>query len=266
VTVPGQKTENGKLVSGYIDAEVIADKAGDDYNIGPSIFSVPGFAGTPKYTGFYGKSFSQMTGGFIGEKPQITKDDLEKAKKSLTESITKEIDDSLKSKIPAGFILVEDATQEKIMTPVFSAKIGDNLAVFSGQVSAESKGIIFKVADLERFAHQYFSSQTQNNPSFLKENKKIQTGSLKINYSADKLDLPKGKLFLNLTVKVKIFTDLDLDLLKKDLAGFSQKEISDFFEKQAQINKVEVKLWPFWVKNIPNNPEKIKIELMFLEP
>lgn len=259
--VPGAKIEKGELVPSYIDAEVEADKAGEEYNIGPSIFSIPGFAGTPKYTRFYAESFSQMTGGFIGEKPQITKEDLEKAESSLNERILKEILDALKIKMPQDYILIDDAFQIKILETTFSAKSGENLALFNGKIKASSQGIIFRPSALESVSNQYIDSQIQKNLSLIEENKKVKEGSLKINYSVEKLETEKGKLFLNLEVNKESFTDLDLDLLRENLADKNRAEISKFFEDQPQIAKVEIKLWPFWVRKIPKNIEKIKIEL-----
>jgi len=262
VVVPGAKTEKGKLVASYIDAKVIADKAGDDYNIGSSTFSIPGFVGTPKYTGFYAKSFSQMVGGFVGEMPQVTKEDLEKAKNTITDDVLKELRNSFKNKISTDFLLIDGASQEKITEVSFSAKSGDNLATFNVNISAFSQGLVFKTSDLENFTKEYLIVQIQKTPAFTQGNKKIKEGSLKTNSFVDKLELNKGKLSLNLEINAKIYTDIDQDLLKKSLASMSRGEISNFFENQPQITRVEVKLWPFWVRKIPKNIERIEIESM----
>ena len=261
VVVPAATIGKGKLVASYIDAEVIADKAGEDYNIGPSVFSIPGFAGTPKFTGFYGKSFTSMTGGFIGEKPQITKEDMDNASKSLTEQVLKEVKQNLVNQIPPGFVLADGASSEKILNVDNSAKVGDNLSSFTVKINAVSQGIIFKKSDIENLVRDYLNAYIQKEPALAAGNKKIQEGSLKINYYVDRLDLAKGKLFLNPVIKAMVFSDLNLDLFKTDLRGMGQKEISDFFNNQPEIDRVEVKLWPFWVRKIPNNVEKIKMGL-----
>ncbi|GAI28904.1 unnamed protein product, partial [marine sediment metagenome] len=81
ITIPGGHYENGKFVPGYLDVQVKADQPGLEYNIDPSTFSIPGFAGTARYTKFYGKSFQAMTGGFSEEVPQVTQEDLDQAQK-----------------------------------------------------------------------------------------------------------------------------------------------------------------------------------------
>src|SRR4030043_705672 len=76
VTIPGATNEGGKFVPGQIDIKVVADQPGKEYNIAPTKFSIPGFAGTEKYTKFYGESFETMTGGFQEEVAKVTEKDL----------------------------------------------------------------------------------------------------------------------------------------------------------------------------------------------
>jgi len=61
IVVPGADASSGKIVPGSTTVEVIASEPGNEYNIGPSTFSIPGFKGTPKYLAFYGESFSAFT-------------------------------------------------------------------------------------------------------------------------------------------------------------------------------------------------------------
>ena len=43
ISVPGARVENGKTIAGAIDVEVIADKAGQVYNVAPGKFTIPAF-------------------------------------------------------------------------------------------------------------------------------------------------------------------------------------------------------------------------------
>ncbi|MBI5152986.1 MAG: hypothetical protein HZA36_00780, partial [Parcubacteria group bacterium] len=56
VTIPGAKTTGGTIILSSIDVPVTADQPGAPYNIGATSFTIPGFEGSPKYKGFYGKS------------------------------------------------------------------------------------------------------------------------------------------------------------------------------------------------------------------
>jgi hypothetical protein len=63
VTVPGMTDVSGKKEPGAIEADVIADQVGAEYNIEPTTFTIPGFKGGPKYAKFSAKSMKSMSGG-----------------------------------------------------------------------------------------------------------------------------------------------------------------------------------------------------------
>ncbi|HUX81175.1 MAG TPA: hypothetical protein VMV38_02555, partial [Candidatus Paceibacterota bacterium] len=57
VTVPKGTTTK----PGSISVKVYADKEGDSYNVGPTSFTIPGFAGTPQESEVYARSSDAMT-------------------------------------------------------------------------------------------------------------------------------------------------------------------------------------------------------------
>jgi len=124
ITVPGGVYEKGKLQPGYIDVGVVADQAGEEYNIGPATFSIPGFVGTAKYTAFYGKSFEAMSDGFIGDVPQILSDDISKAKEILLASAIEEGKISLENKISSDFVLLKEAVSFEVISATSSLLAG----------------------------------------------------------------------------------------------------------------------------------------------
>jgi len=254
VTIAGGHYEKGKLVPGFTDIEVVADQPGPEYNIGPSTFSIPGFAGTPRYTAFYGKSFDPMTGGIREETPIITQEDLDRAKKILEEKALEESKTALKNKIPAEFDFLEEASKAEITETFSLARPGAELEKFSYQVKAKSRALVFKSSDIENFANEFILSQ-------IPQQKRIYRESLKVNYSLQATDFELGKITLSLSSETKIYSPLDEVSLKKVLRGKSLAETQIFLENQPQITKAMVKFWPFWIKKVPENIEKIKIKL-----
>lgn len=256
VTIPGGKYEEGKFVPGYLDIKVRADQAGPEYNVGPSTFSIPGFAGTDRYTKIYGKSFQDMTGGLREEVPQVSQEDLDRAEKVLEERALKESEASLKEKISSEFILLEGAIDSEILETFSLARPKDELEKFKFQVKARSIALVFKKEDLENFARDFIPSQVS-------ETKKFSEKSLKLDSLAEVIDLKTGKITLSLKTEAKIYSDIDQSNLKKALLGKSLAETKLFLENQPQITKVEVKSWPFpWIKNVPKDVEKIEIKLI----
>jgi len=254
ITIPGGHYENGKFVPGYLDAQVKADQPGPEYNIGPSTFSIPGFAGTARYTKFYGKSFQAMTGGLKEEESQVTQEDLDQAQKTLEEKALQNCKVALKEKISPEFILLEEILDSEIIETFSLAKPKEELEKFSFQVKAKSQALVFKSEDVENFARDFILSQ-------IPESKKIYQESLKINYLPETSDLKLGKIILSLNMEAKIYSDIDQINLKKGLEGKSLAEAKLFLEDQPQITQVLVKFWPFWVKKVPEDIEKIEIKL-----
>ena len=53
IVVPGTTVVGGSPQPGAIEAEVVADQAGSEYNIDQTKFTIPGFSGGPKFDKFY---------------------------------------------------------------------------------------------------------------------------------------------------------------------------------------------------------------------
>ena len=137
---------------GYIDIQVKADRPGEEYNIEPATFSLPGLAGLPQYYSVYGKSSSAMTWGFKGEAPQIKQEDPDEAKKILLEEAGKQIKDDLANKIPENSILLDEATFQEIITASSSAPVGAEVNSFIFDLKIKIKTIVFTRSDLDDFA------------------------------------------------------------------------------------------------------------------
>ncbi len=253
VTIPGGHYEKGKLVLGQIDIEVIADQPGEDYNIEPTTFSIPGFAGTAKFTFFYAKSFSNMTGG--GTVAQVTEKDLERAEKVLLDSLEKAGNDSLLMKAGEGFILLDKALKQESQESSSSVEAGREAENFNYKVKIKSKVLVFKEQDLKDFAKNYISSQ-------IEEDKKLHTESIETNYSAKKIDLESGKINLFLEFSGDIYSDIDVLSLKRALSNKLFDEAKILLENQLGITSFQIELYPFWLKRVPDNIDKISVDLI----
>lgn len=243
----------------YKDVKAVADAPGEKYNIEPSTFSVPGLVGHPQYTFVYAKSFESMKGGLKKEASEVTQEDLKKAEEILKEKAVKEIKDALKDKIPPEFIVLEGAVKTEILEIFSLARAGAELEKFTFQVKAEAITISFKKEDLENFSKEFIISK-------IPADKKIDQKSLKIDYLPETINLKAGKISLSLNLKAKIYSDIDEISLKQGLSGKSLAEAQFFLQNQPQINRAEVKLWPFWVKQVPQELEKIKLKISIDPP
>jgi hypothetical protein len=264
--IPGGHRVKGKFIAGFADIKVRAAEAGEDYNIGPSTFSIPGFKGTPKYTYFYGKSSSPMAGGFRGEVSQVTERDIEKAKSTLSGKLKEESKNFLKKTVPADYVLLDEAIFQDITEGNNSAKAGSEAKSFNLQVKVKSQGIGFKKSDMNKFVQEFIASN-------ISEDEEFQKDSLEVNYSLGSsfsqgggniADILKsGEIALAVKIKAKVYKKIDLIKLKKALSDKPLREAMTFLKDLPYITKVKNKSWLFLKKKIPDDINKIELELNF---
>lgn len=265
VMIPGQTNESGKLKPGEINIRVIADESGEQYNIGPDTFSIPGFAGTDKYTKFYAKSFQAFIGGSSQEALQVTAADFNNAESDLIKRAKSETEDLLKNELQAESIssvfgFLEKATQTEIIEKSSSAKAGDVANEFNVQVKAKSKTLLFKKEDIENFVKNHILAK-------IPEGKKIHESSLKIDFSSESVNFASGTAQLSLKITVDIYSDMDERAIKNNVSGKSLSEIKVFLANQPEIKNVLVKMQPFWISKAPKDIDRVSIKTSFnLEP
>jgi len=250
IIVPGAEIQDGEKAPSYVDVPVIAAEAGEEYNINPSSFSIYVYRGTDKYTKFYGTSFEEMQGG--GQLAQITENDLENAKNVLIEKAKEETEESLQNKITSDFVVIDDVFDTNILESFSSREVGDVLDDFSFTVRGSSKTISFKIDDVEDLIESYILSQVS-------EGDTIYSNDLDINYQLDNINWDDGELVINFDIVFETYLEIDLDFLKEELKGKSSGETKFLLENQPEIIRAEINFWPFWVKNIPNDKERINI-------
>ena len=238
---------------GFADVEVKADMPGEDYNIGPSTFSLPGLSGLPQYYSIYGKSSSAMKGGFKGQSSQVSSDDLVQAQAVLMEKINKNNQEVLAKKIPQDYVFFPDSVFQEV-TGTSSVSSGVLADKFDYELKVKSKAIVFKKADLDEFVKQLISIKIQDN------DKKLDNNSLKVDYSVESFNNESGKIILSLKITAKLYSDIDTRELKKSLFDKSLNEARLLIENLPNIKKVQIQAFPVWLRTIPEET-KIRIKL-----
>ena len=255
VTVPGGYYEGGKFVAGFIDAKVVADQPGEEYNIDKSTFSIPGFAGTPKYTSFYGKSFSPMSGGVKKEVSYVTQQDVDMAKEILAKSALAENDAALRGAVSEGrYTLMNGTIFAKASGFKTSVEAGQEADNFSTQIGVAAKAVVFREQDLADFSKNYIGGK-------LAEGERLIESSLKAEYSLEKADLGRNELYLKVLISAQSHSIPEDIKLKEMVSKKNIKEIEAIFREFPRIIKAKIEFWPFWVNLAPDNLKGIDIIL-----
>lgn len=245
VVVPGKSGNT----PGSVIAKVTADSFGENYNIKPSKFTVPGFKNSPRYTAFYAESKTAMTGGVDGDRYVVSGDAIALADTGMQNTLKSELMKSvMDQKLPDGY-----AYATNTVYIVYS----NNLEEFeAGKVeSYEVTGtanvfLINKKALSEVIAKASMSNYNANTGYRVSD-------YVGVNISP-KTDLQKDD---TLTVKGKglIVYDVDFEKVKRDLLGKSEDEYSGILSKFSSVEKADISIRPFWINTFPDDVNKLKI-------
>jgi len=259
VVIPGAHKVNGKLVPSSIDVKVTADKPGEAYNIPPCQlpdckFTIPGFAGTSKFKGFYGVSSSSMKGGSSSAIPIVTSEDLKQAEDTIIQSLMKKIEADVKNKIPKDLTVKEGAKSSINITKINSdATVGDKRENFTVKGEGEVKVIAFKESDLNDYIQSRLDVQKEKEYEYY--------GSPAVTFQTVKPDFTKGTLKLVIQAKQQLRYYLDPKSLKLKVLGKGKSELKTIFQNVPGVEKVDVKIRPFWIRRIPSASSRVKLSI-----
>ncbi|MBZ9572928.1 hypothetical protein KJA17_01970 [Patescibacteria group bacterium] len=257
IYLPSAKVSQGKVIPSSVEVEVEAQEPGEDYNIGPSQFSLPGLAGNPLYYTVYAESESPMTGGFKKEVRIVAAQDIENAKNSLRENLFREAKNSLRNKISEDFVLLEDAILTEAIEVYCLQKPETEIPEFSCQGKIKIKGLGFKLSDLKELSKIFIQN-------IIPPSEKLVEESLNFKYLSQNLVPGKGKMISDLKIEVAIYKNIPIATLSEQIEGKSKEEIQEIiFSNYPQVESIRIKFWPFWVRKAPKTSERIKIELTF---
>jgi hypothetical protein len=254
ITVPGAKIENGVIIPSSIEANVIADGAGADYNIKPSRFSIPGFEGTDKYKGFYGESKKNMTGGLIKKGLVVGKDDVAAAETALKNQLLEAAKEELKTQLGSDFKLIEESLIANIVESIPTPSLGEPADKFTMSIKALAQAFTYKESDLSDLIEEKIALKISDKRLTLPKTQKL-------DFQYEKVDFLSSQASFNLIVEEDISWKIDEERFKEVLAGKNEIEAREAIKLFSEIESARVSLWPFWLKNIPRDFRKIRLTI-----
>lgn len=255
ITVPGTKVQNGKIIPGTIEVEVIADKAGDTYNIEPSRFSIPAFkekGDNDRYQKFYAMSQEKMKGGIVGKSKVVTEQDYVNAKKKVEERVIAEIKKEFENQ-SAG-LKVLNMSEPSVKEIVSTAQIDEAIDKFTLTAEAGLETVGFREEDLNQLIADHVSGV--NNLMILPE-------KLKIVFDKVEFDPTDKTLNFEILITGPAYSNINKEKIMTDLIGKNENQIKDYIKSMTDIVSARVILSPFWVRKVPANQTKIKFEVQY---
>ena len=238
----------------WLDVAVEAGEAGPEHNIGPTAFSIPGLAGSPRYTAVYGKSSNDMAGGWRGNAKEVSKDDLVKAKEILLGDARKELADGLRAKTEGKFILLDKAQKEEIIDASSLAPAGTEVDQFNFKVKMKISALVFEEEALKGLLKELILRASG-------KDKDIDESSLQVSYQPSAIDLAGGTMAIAVDFSAKVYSAIDGDSLRTALAGKSFQEAGELLQNDSRVSMAKIKFWPFWKRAAGAGVEDIRVEI-----
>lgn len=252
ITVPARTVKDGKTVPGSIDSIVEADQPGDKYNVGLKDFKIPGFKGDPKYDQIYGRSKSEMTGGFQGIRKVVSDELLSSANVQLENDLKNSLSSEIKSQIPNNFVLYDSGVSYEFSPMSQGETTGSNALI---KKRGTAYAFIFDKAALTR--------EIVNNliPESAEDNIRISNlNNLDFSFTGSILDAEKvGVLNFKLSGQPEFVWVFDDNSLLSDMSGLSKSDVKQVISRYPAIKEAYIETYPFWNRSVPQNVDKIEI-------
>lgn len=243
---------------GTVRAQVFADEAGEEYNIDPTTFVVPGYREggyDALYEAITARSETPMQGGFDGITYTVDDDELEVAQASLHEELRSALMDRVANERPAGFVLFDNSlafTTESLPT----VESGEDMVTIKEKVLLHAP--IFEDDALAAFV------AAATIPGYEEESVRIEdTDALTFAYAATSTastDLRNLDSFeFKLSGQPQIVWTFDEAQLREDLAGAQKTALQTVLGGYPAIERAEAVIRPFWKRSFPENPDAIDI-------
>jgi len=222
VALEGKKTEEGKLWSDYIYAEVA-----EDYKI------------------------SEKT----SEVKIVTQDDLTNLRINLEEKIKKDFQSELYLRYFQNYPIFDESLISFKITNI-SHSLGEKTDKLSGFVEGKLETYVLNKKEVEDLAKDIaFKSLGEDKNQFIIE--KIEILSLNL---LD-FDFKKGTMKVSLKAKAYLRPNLNEEILKNMIKGKPLKDLNGIFSSLKGVKSINFKIWPYWREKLPSDPQRIEVSL-----
>jgi hypothetical protein len=255
LVIPGAKIENGKIIPSSIDTQVVADKPGESGNVGQTQkLTIPGFAKTPKFEGFYGELKDGTNGGFVGNTSVPTEKDLAAAKAEGFALVSEQLQAKQKGAVSEGFTVLPGASAITLTKQTVESTADANSTV---GVTTEAQYLVlaFREEDVKMLLQSKVRSVV---------GQEFEVKSETLNYSAlnpKTVAISSGRMSVPVNYNVALAHKFDVDSFKQNIAGKSEKGIGETITNLEGIIGSSAQLWPFYVQSVPKNLEKIEVTI-----
>lgn len=252
VTVPGMDGDQ----PGVVEAQVIADKIGQNYNINPTEFKIEGFKGGDKYDKFKVISENPMVGGANDTDNKkvkvVTENDISSAREKTIDLFNEKLEENIKNKIDSSETFVTGSIEKEIMKSDSSYAPGDIIDRFNYTVRQKIKLITFNKNEFDDIIKKSFDEKISED-LVMREIKQI-------DFQKDVADYQEKELDLSVKAEAVYWPIIDELKIKRELASREGEEIKNYLTGLNQIEKAIISYNPSWLSFVSVKEKNILIK------
>lgn len=236
---------------GTLTTTVYADASGENYNVGPTTFTLPGLAGGALFSEVTARSTEAMKGGFAGPRPTVREATRDAKSADLRAKLGAEIDAAIVEAIPEGFILVPGGSRVTYESQPDQAAAGNSVELSEKAIASM---VIFPKDALARaIAYQVVGSYN-GQPITIED-----ASGLTLTPVGD-LPVPGTEEFaFSLSGNTTILWHVDPSKIASAVAGKSSEAAETVLAGYPEVERAALVLRPFWNRSFPADPEKITV-------
>lgn len=250
ISVPGM---------GMTEATVYADQAGEEYNIGPAEFTLPGLKGGARFEKVFAKSKSAMSGGSSGNARVVKKEDIDSVKATTSEKIKNRLMEMFSKQKPEGYLLFADAIKIEYADNPDNPKVGDSSSrSMAFKTKGSAAGYLFKKDALSKALADDNAGNLKKAP----KNDSIIVDNLEsLDFSWISADAKNKEITVRLKGNADFLWVVDTAKLLEEMMNYKGKDYTSVFQNYPAIEKATIVQSPKWWKSFPSNRSKVKINI-----
>lgn len=255
VTIPGFSEQDGQTQPGSVEVEVQADDPGQEGNIDPTKFTIPGFSGGPKAEKIYAESKEAFHGGGSGDGSErsVSQGDVVSVKKKIERKVRDVLLEKAKTDMESGMTsddLIDVTFAEETSVPT----VGTVAKTFDLTAKVQARYAVFSDADARAVAMKTLGAKNGG------ESAVADTRAAAVEYGKMSADFEKKTVDIKMFVTGDSSSGVSLDAVRDDILGKNESELQAVVEKYPQIAGFEVNLRKsYFQRVIPKDPGKVHI-------
>jgi len=238
---------------GSIKAEIYADEASPDMEIGPTKFTIPGL-----WAGLQDKIYAENTDKIEYSqrvKKYVTQTDIENSIRELKQELVKKAKNEINKQYKEYSQIIYSIDDNSVITDAL-ADAGDEVDEFDVEISANIVAVAFDEKSAENLAEKKFISNLEAEKELIEFNRE------NIIYTLDNFDYREGTASVNATFEGKVSLRADENVVDKEkILGLNKDQLDVYLMNKDGISGYEVEFFPVFISKVPSLPDKIKIDV-----